>query len=129
MRFLGIDYGTKRVGLALSDEEGTMAFPKRVVPNSARLVREIEDIIKKERVEAIVVGESKNYKGEDNKIMDEVRAFVETMKRQTALPVYFEPEFLTSAEAAHVQPELAKLDASAAAIILQSYLDKERLKR
>ena len=58
MRYLGVDYGSKKVGLALSDEQGTMGFPYAVVANTPRLVDELCARIAKENVGAVVIGES-----------------------------------------------------------------------
>lgn len=128
MRHLGIDYGSKNVGLSLSDEEGTMAFPLKTVKNGASLFGEIKSIIKKESVGVIIVGESLDYAGKENPIMKKIRPFAEKLKAETGLPIFFEPEFLTSREAGHIQGENEKTDASAAALILKSYLDKKKNK-
>ena len=72
MKYLGIDYGKKRVGLAISDDLGNMAFPKAVLENDPELLKKIKEIILNEKVEAVVMGESKNFKGEPNKIMQEI---------------------------------------------------------
>lgn len=125
MRFLGIDYGNKRVGTAISDETGTLAFPHSVIPNDKGLVQALKKIIEEERVTEIVMGESRDYHGKENPIMEGICACKETLEQETKLPVHLEPEFLTSAQAAYFQGKHDKLDASAAAIILQSYLDRK----
>ena len=124
MRYLGVDFGSKRIGLAVSDDEGKMAFPCSVVQNNENLLNEIEKIIEKEKIEAIVIGESKNFQGEPNKIMAEIEEFKKILKEKIKLEIYFELEFLTSSQAKQIQGENKMHDASAAAIILQSYLDK-----
>ena len=63
MRILGIDYGSKRVGLSLSDESGSMAFPLKTIVNSESLMEEIEEICKEKEVKLVVIGESKDFKG------------------------------------------------------------------
>lgn len=129
MRHLGIDYGSKNVGLSLSDEEGIMAFPFKTLSNDASLFsREIKSITEKESVGVIIIGESLDYSGKENPIMKKIRSFAEKLKAETGLPVYFEPEFMTSREAGHIQGENEKSDASAAALILKSYLDKKKNK-
>jgi putative Holliday junction resolvase len=125
MRLLGIDYGSRRVGIALGNPEGTFARPYEVLPNNKELVPKILAIIKKEDVGGIVIGESKNFKGADNEIMKMILPFVEHLKKETNLPVYLELEFLTSHQAQYFQGHHDMLDASAAAIILQSYLDRK----
>lgn len=124
MRYLGIDYGSKRVGIAVSDPTKTICSPLAVLKNSTTLVSEIKDICREKSIEAVVVGESKNYSFKDNFIMKEIRPFVETLKNELGIPVYLHPEFLTSREAEHIQGGGNMLDASAAALILKSYLDK-----
>src|SRR3989344_5552542 len=103
MRYLGIDFGTQNIGLALTDEEGRMAFPLRTLPARRDLVTDIVATIEKERVGAIVIGESRNFKGEENLIMKKVHEFRTLLK-------------------AHVKT----IDASAATLILQSFLDRQK---
>lgn len=124
MKILGIDFGSKRVGLAISDDNGGMAFPHSVLLNDKNLLDKVLEIIKKENVELIVMGESKDFKGEANKIMGEIESFKKELEQKTELKVVFEPEFMTSSQAEHLQGKNEMHDASAAAIILQSYLDK-----
>lgn len=129
MKYLGIDFGSKRVGLAISDDEGHLAFPLVVVPNDPNLVESIEKIIKEKNITVVVLGESKNFKGEPNKIMAEIEKFKKLLEEKTDLPIFLEPEFLTSFQANQTSRELGgtqdSTDASAAAIILQSYLDRK----
>lgn len=143
MRYLGIDYGSKRVGLAVSDEAGEFALPLAVLPNDQKLLSEIKKIISEKKIEAVVLGESKNFKGEDNEVMADIRKFKTALEKETGLPVLLEPEFMTSAEAKRITPPVSgqnrktgvrlrrpetknvMLDASAAALILQSFLNKQ----
>lgn len=125
MRYLGIDFGSKRVGLAVSDETGQMAFPHAVIANDEKLIAEIDKIIEKEKIGEIVLGESKNFAGEPNKIMTEVEKFKKILTEKIKLKVNFESEFMTSQQAERIQGKNEMLDASAAAIILQSFLDKK----
>ena len=123
MRYLGIDYGSKRVGVAITDEEGKMAFPLKVLENKEDLIYNIILICKEKNINEIVVGESKDFSQQNNKIMDDVVPFVENLKKSSALPVFTHTEFMTSQEAERLQGKNDMLDASAAAIILKSYLD------
>lgn len=124
MKYLAIDYGTKRVGIATSDDGGTMAFPLRVLLNSRSLAANIAKICRDEKIGTIVVGDSLNFHNKPNAIMKEIRPFAEALGRATGLPVVFMNEVLSSREAMHIQGDNAENDASAAAIVLQSYLDK-----
>jgi len=127
MRLLGVDYGVVRVGLALSDERKKLAFPLIVYPNDKMLIGKLKEIKEKEDVGAVVVGESRNFQQEENPIMERIHVFSEKIKKELNVPVYSEPEFLTTIEAKHLgKPGMT--DASAAAIILQSYLDKQGTK-
>ena len=121
MRLMGIDFGSKRIGVALSDESGTMAFPHAVVP-TATAAADVLALVRAEGVGTIVVGLSANFKNKENPIMVPARAFADEIARASGVPVVFEPEFLTSAEAARVQGEGELSDASAAALILNSYI-------
>jgi len=125
MRLLGIDYGTKNVGIAVGEEEHGLAFPRAVLKNDRDLIAGIRAICLVENAEKIILGESKNFKGEDNKVMKEILEFKKVLESESGLPVVFEPEFMTSAEAEHLQGKNEMLDASAAALILKSYLDKQ----
>jgi putative Holliday junction resolvase len=129
MRLLGIDFGRKKVGIALSDEDQEIAFPKIVYPNDKKLVERIVDYCVGNSVAGIILGESKNFKGEDNPIMKDILKFKAKIERASSLPVHMEPEFMSSSEAGKMRAEgdsEEMIDASAAAIILQSYLDKNR---
>ena len=124
MRLLGIDYGTKNVGIAVGETEHGIAFPKTVLKNDGDFVSAVAAVCLVENVDQIILGESKNFKGEDNKVMKEILQFKKDLEYVSELPVILEPEFMTSAEAKHLQGENKMLDASAAALILKSYFDK-----
>ena len=124
MKYLGIDYGTKRIGLASSDLEGRMAFPLRVIARTRNAVLDIARICLEEGIEEIVLGESRNFANEYNPIMKEIIPFREALMQATGLHVIFVPEVLSSREAMHIQGDNSENDASAAAIVLQSHLDR-----
>lgn len=138
MKYLGIDYGTKRIGLALSDESGTLAFPHSVLPNAMGVTAAIEDLIRSEKIEGIVMGESVDQEGDDNPVQLQAKNFATALERRFEVPIYFEKEFFTSVEAhgrkgkeaLHARQQKFEkpvdLDASAAALILQRYLDKQK---
>tara|TARA_Y100001958_G_C21013472_1_gene392705 strand:- start:342 stop:716 length:375 start_codon:yes stop_codon:yes gene_type:complete len=122
MKVVGIDYGTKKVGVALSDEDRSLAFPLKVV--------ETKDIVSfilslEKEVDKVVIGESQDFHMEDNPVMKDARVFGEELKEK-GFEVVFEPEFMSSMQASRIQGYNKKQDASAAAIILQSYLDKQK---
>ncbi len=130
-RLLGIDFGRKRVGIAMSDKDGKIAFPKAVYLNDKKLIKRIGDFCKENSIDGIVLGESKNFKGEDNPLMKDILKFKSRLEDATSLLVFMEPEFMSSSEAEKMRAEgddLEMLDASAAAVILQSYLNKKKNK-
>ncbi|OGI88390.1 hypothetical protein A2914_00510 [Candidatus Nomurabacteria bacterium RIFCSPLOWO2_01_FULL_41_21] len=124
MKFLGIDYGEKRIGLATSDERGMFAFPKLVVENGIDTLDKIGEILKENKITEIVIGKSLDMKGENNPIMEQIEEFSEKLGRRFSLPVHKEKEFLTSVEARRYHEGDGRVDASAAALILQRYLDR-----
>ena len=126
MKYLGIDYGEKRVGVAISDFEARIAFPKVVLENNQELIKNIVDLCIQNEVGSIVIGESKNYKGEDNKINPKIIVFKRDLGNFVKLPVFLEPEFMTSAQVENTFGKTDMLDASAASIILQTFMDKDR---
>lgn len=125
MRYLGIDYGTKRVGLALSDVGGTMAFPHAVIENSPKLMAALATLIKEKEVEAIVIGHSLDREGNANAVHEAVTALMTDLTLETGLPIDLEPEQYTTQAALRLQGRNDKTDASAAALILDSYLQKQ----
>ena len=82
MKYLGIDFGEKNIGIAVSDEEGTMAFPLKVIKNSKKTLAEVKKIFVDEKAESVVLGESLNLKGEPNKIMTDVQIFKENLEKE-----------------------------------------------
>ena len=123
MRFMGIDYGSRRVGVALSDESGTLAFPEATLVSGPKLAEEVASLAKTKGVERIILGESLDFKNRPNKIMEAVSIFKNELETVSGLSVIYEHEMMTSAAAARLQGG-GNHDASAAALILQSYLDK-----
>jgi putative Holliday junction resolvase len=126
MKILGIDYGEKRIGIALTDDDGTMAFPHSVIENDNKILENFGKIIKENKVGAIIIGESKNYKMEDNLIMEDILNLKKVLEKEFELEIDLHPEVLTSHQAESIQGKNEMLDASAATIILQSYLDSNK---
>ncbi len=136
MKILGIDYGAKRIGLAISDEGMKFAFPKKIIQNDPNTKEEIGKIIKDEKIFEIVIGDTLGADGSENDVTMELSSFVEELGHKFQLPIKKEREFFTSIEARGREGKEsrnarevkrgtpAKVDASAAALILQRYLDK-----
>lgn len=120
---MGIDYGTKRIGIAFADEDTRIATPHDIIENNDTAVTRLADLSRQRDVRTIVLGESKNLSGEDNPVMEQIRSFKTALEAEVGVPVVYVPEFFTSAQARR-QPEAEdNVDGSAAAIILQSFLD------
>lgn len=136
---LGIDYGAKRIGLALSDATATLASPWRLVqrpPSEAETLRVMIGEIKAlaaddDGLEAVVVGWPRRLDGSPTHQTPIVQAFAAALKGKLDIPVILQDERLSSHEAesrlatreADWKKRKAKLDAAAAAVILQDYLD------
>ena len=122
MRYLGIDFGTKRVGLALSDESGSMAFPHEVLQSSDTLVKEVAALCEREQVGEVVIGHSLDRSGNPNAIHAKVEEFIADLTLESGLPIHLVPEQYTTQAALRLQGRTEKTDAAAAALILDSYL-------
>ena len=138
-RALGIDIGTRRIGLAISDASCTLARPLVTIRVSGRqdavdrVMREVARLAREEDgLATIVVGVPKRLDGTATDETRRAEAFIEALGRRTPLPIAREDERLTSREAESRLAEherdwrlrKLKLDAAAAAIILQDYLDR-----
>ena len=126
MRFLGIDYGSKRVGLALSDEAGIMAFPLKVIPNTPNLLKELETIIADKKVAEIVIGHSLDKNSKPNKIQATIEGLITDLTLATGLPVHLEPEQFSTQAALQIQGRNEMTDASAATLILDSFITRAK---
>jgi len=120
---MGVDYGTKKVGLAYSDESGSLAFPHSVVPNTKELKDIVLNILIEEGIKEIVIGHSIAHDGTENPVMEKAHSFKEILEGEGYI-VHLQPEFLTTFQAKR-NTEDAMADAAAAALILQSFLDKD----
>ena len=140
MRILGIDFGLKRVGLALTDGTGAMAFPYRTVVRTTReaLFAELLGVIESEGVEEIVVGLPLLLDGGDSMTTRQARNFAASLGRRTEVPIVLVDERLSSAAAEEelVEAGLTKrskrkpvLDQQAAVRILETHLDQRRRAR
>jgi putative Holliday junction resolvase len=139
VRVLGIDYGARRIGLALSDATATLASPWRLLqrpPSEAEtlrlMIKEIETLAKDDDgLEAVVVGWPRRLDGSPTHQTAIVETFARLLEAKIAVPVVLQDERLSSHEAesrlatreADWRKRKAKLDAAAAAVILQDYLD------
>ena len=133
MRYLAIDHGQKRTGLAISDASETLVSPHSVIETASEeeLLRRISDVLVAEGIDAIVVGLPINMDGTESDRSRKVRQFVLAMQERTDKPVHLHDERLSSFEAGYLVGDLEltrkkkkkRLDAIAAASILRSFFE------
>jgi len=131
MRYLGIDYGEKRVGIALSDPLGLTAQPRAFLANNKSLIAEIGDLLDEFEVTTIILGLPKDREGNDSAKALEVRAFAEKLKSAHPVDIVFKDErYSTKAVERHlIAADVSRgkrkkvIDSAAAAFILQGFLD------
>ena len=141
MRALGIDYGERRIGLALSDATGLLASPWKKIANDAnvvaaarRLAAEIRALQSQDGLDAIVIGLPRRLNGEPNEQTARVRKLAELLAAEVTAPISLQDERLTSHEADALlssrerdwRKRKDQVDAMAAALILQDFLDGRR---
>jgi putative Holliday junction resolvase len=133
MRYLALDHGTKRIGVAVSDELKMIAQPLEFIPTEpfdAFLVR-LQQVITEKEVELLFIGMPRNMDGTYGPAAQKVQEFIAQLKPEISVPIKTLDERLTSAQANRVllqgnvrrADRKQKVDAMAAAILLQSYLD------
>jgi len=144
MKYLGVDFGEKKIGLAKSDSLGMMAFPLTILKNDENLEKNFFKILKEEKIKKIIFGKSLNFQMEENKIHQKLEKWIsEIGPKLEVLGIEwdFENEILTSMEARRgqqknerrfrknerVEKKIKKreIDDSAASLILKSYLEKK----
>ena len=133
MRILALDHGTKRIGVAVSDELKTIATPLEFIPAEpfAGFLDRLKEILREKEVELILVGMPRNMDGSYGPAALKVREFVGALKDAVTIPLQTWDERLTSAQAQRFliqggvrrDQRKEKVDKTAAAILLQSYLD------
>jgi len=134
MRYLAIDYGTKRTGLAICDAAETIASPLAVLHGQKELLKKITEIVEAENVEAIVLGLPLNMTGSESSQTKLVRMFAEQLKKHLSVPIHLQDERLSSfgaeeklAPADFTRGKIKKrIDAVAAAEILEAFLEQKR---
>jgi putative holliday junction resolvase len=132
-RVLAIDYGRRRIGLAVSDELGVTARPLATMERKNRRedLRRLRDLARKSQVSAILVGYPIHMSGESGEMSIEAEQFAARIRKELGLPVKLQDERLTSWEAEQVAQELglgknADIDSLSAAILLREYLNNSQ---
>ncbi len=133
MRILAIDHGTKRMGIAVSDELKMIAQPLEFIPADpfSDFLSRLKTLLQEKEVELVIVGMPRNMDGSYGEAASKVREFITALREAIAVPIRTWDERMTSAQAnrlliqANVRREdrKTKVDKTAAAILLQSFLD------
>ena len=136
-RALGIDFGTRRIGLALSDPTGTLASPLPFLENTGvkQVVSKLKQMVADQQIATIVVGLPRNMDGTYGPSAQKVQAFVTQIQPEISAKIITQDERLTTSQASRdlaqmglSQRELRKkVDSSSATLILQQFLDRARL--
>ncbi len=133
MRYLAIDYGTKRTGLAICDSAETIASPLAIIQGQKELLKKIAEVVETENVEAVVLGLPLNMDNSEGPQSKLILKFAERLKQHLHIPVHLQDERLSSFSA---EEKLAsanftrgkkrkRLDAVAAAEILEAFLEQK----
>jgi putative Holliday junction resolvase len=133
MRILALDHGTKRIGVAVSDETKTIAQPLEYIPAEPfpDFLARLKELLAEKEIGLILIGMPRNMDGSYGPAAQKVEAFIAAIKPEAAVPIKTWDERLTSAMANRVllqgnvrrNQRKEKVDKMAAAILLQSYLD------
>lgn len=124
MKYLGIDFGSQSIGIAISNDTGTMAFPRAEIANDTKARDFILRMISDEGIEKLVVGDTRAFNGNENRITEQADKFIKELTNSVSIPVAVALEAGSSVEAARFAPKgHTHNNASAAAIILQRFFD------
>ncbi len=125
MRILGIDYGSKRVGLAISDESHTLAR-EFGIQSPEQFWKEIEGLVAEQEIERIIIGLPLNMSGEPTDSTRRVQEFCDKLEEKVSIPIEYMDERLSSVMAGNLPGGKKDIDSLAAQIILQNYLDRQK---
>jgi putative holliday junction resolvase len=136
-RILGIDFGSKRIGLSISDPLGIIATPFATLQNDSNIWNRLKEIVTSEAIAFVVIGMPMTLRGEKREKAQEVEAFARTLNSETGLEVLSWDERYSTSIAQQTMLDMntkkknrnakdGTLDSMAAAIILQSYLDSKK---
>lgn len=127
-RWLGIDYGAKRVGIAISDETGRHVFPREAIANEGleKLAKALQALVTAEGVDQIVAGLPLTLRGERGPQAIEVQSAMEHIGEVLSVPIAYEDERLSSSLADRFTGSTFTRDSLAAAAILESHLARTK---
>ncbi|MBN1480518.1 Holliday junction resolvase RuvX [candidate division KSB1 bacterium] len=133
-RILGIDYGRKRIGLAISDPSQTLAARLKTILNDIRerVIDEIKTIAAEKAITAIVIGQPLHMSGETGEMAKDIEEFIQQVEQKIDVPIYMWDERLTTVSAEKLLIETGRspsksrreIDQLAAAFLLQNFLDR-----
>ena len=135
MRYLGLDLGSRTLGVSLSDKTGLIASSLKIIHHNEeydKLLKEVEELVKEYEIDAVVLGLPKNMNGTIGPKGELSKDFKEKLEKTLTIPIYLQDERLSTVEATNtlIQGNMSRkkrkevIDAVAATIILQSYLDR-----
>ncbi len=125
MKILGIDFGTKRIGLAISDETAQLAR-ELAIWSPEEFWKEIAKLVETENVQVVVVGLPLNMSGEDTQKTEQAREFAKQLQDKLSVTVELVDERLSSQMAEQIAGTSKNIDSLAAQLILQTYLDRNK---
>jgi putative Holliday junction resolvase len=139
-RIIGVDYGSKRIGLSISDPLGIIARPIDALPNSENMFTALRTLAEREQIKLFVVGMPFNLKGQAAYKAEEVQGFIDRLKQETGLEIVPWDERFTTTMAHQTlrdmgtkkserQKKDGRIDSMAAALLLQNYLDSTKKSR
>ncbi len=123
MRAVGLDFGEKRIGIAFADGAAPIAVPRTTLQKNRRIYNVLAKLFVDEGVTDIVLGLPLTMEGEEAYMAKRVRVFGKKLEERTGLPIFYVDERLSSEDA--LKQGAPDIDAAAAAMILQSWLDSK----
>lgn len=133
MRYLGIDYGSKRIGISISDPTNTFAIPLNTIENNRNLFNNIKEICIENNIEQVILGYPLNLDGSKSELCYEIDEIVERLKIKIKLPILLrderfsskiaEDQVISSVKSRKKRKDKSLIDKFSAAIILQEFLD------
>jgi len=121
-KIFGLDYGDKRIGLAIAESESKAMAPFKILKNNKNLFSELKKIINEEEIEEIIIGLPVGLKNQETLQTKKVKDFINKLKKEIIIPIKTEDERLTSK--LHKNVFKKRIDALSAMSILESYLGR-----
>ena len=121
-RILALDYGTKRIGIAVSDETKTISIPKPYILSTKKTI--LLEFIAQNQIEKILLGLPKGLSGQETESTKKTRQFMVWLERETLVPVEFIDERFTTKEVMREEKDRELVDSLVAQKLLERYLNK-----